>query len=74
MFKKLLFMPLDLPNPPKGLSEKFDQIDYSEMLKDDYRSCYHIPIVDKNYNCTEFGKQVPELMDWIENHIFTWLF
>ena len=70
-FKKLVYMPVDIPNPP-NVSNFFDTIDYKEMLVDTYRTCYHIPIMDANGVLSEFAKECTELVDWLDNYVFSW--
>ena len=71
LFEKLLFLPLDIPNPP-NVCDFWDTLDDRELLKDEYRTCHHIPIMDSKGNYTEIGYYTPELILWLEDHVFTW--
>jgi len=70
-FSKLLYLPLDIPNPP-DIASKLDSIPYEEMIEDNYRTCNHIPIMTRYGDWTELSKLVPELVDWCEENLFTW--
>lgn len=70
-FNKLIYLPIDIPNPP-NVSKFFDTIDYKDMLVDNYRTCYHIPIMDPEGNLSEFAKQCYELVEWLNEFVFTW--
>jgi hypothetical protein len=75
-FSKLLYLPLDIPNPPNVI-DSFNRATDSEFLIDNYRNCKHLPIfkVDRKtgkYNYTTVGKDLTELADWLENEIFSW--
>ena len=70
-FSKLLYLPLDIPNPP-DVTEVLDTISYSDMYVDTYRNCHHIPLMDQKGNWLPLSERVPELVDWCEEHLFTW--
>ena len=42
------------------------------MIVDTYRTCHHIPIMDKDGTFSSEAKEVKGLVDWFENEIFTW--
>ena len=71
LFEKLIFLPVDIPNPP-NVSEFWDTLEDKDLYRDDYRTCHHVPIMDRDGNFTEIGKQTPELIDWFENYVFNW--
>ena len=71
-FSNLIYLPVDVPNPPKGAVEFFDTIDYEDMIVDTYRTCHHIPIMDKDGTFSSEAKEVKGLVEWFENEIFTW--
>ena len=71
-FSNLIYLPVDVPNPPKGAVEFFDTIDYKDMIVDTYRTCHHIPIMDKDGTFSSEAKEVKGLVEWFENEIFTW--
>jgi len=75
IIENLLYLPLDIPNPPMHEIEVFDDIDVKDFYRDNYRTCWHIPLhtdheVKGQYQWTPFGNKVPELKKWIENNIF----
>lgn len=71
LFDSLIFLPLDIPNPP-NVCDFWDTLDDSQLMRDDYRTCHHVPIMDGNGNYTDIGKCTPELIEWFDEHIFTW--
>ena len=70
-FSKLQFLPIDIPNPP-DVSEALDAISFEEMITDNYRNCFHIPLMDPTGNWLETSKKVPQLIQWAEDFLFTW--
>lgn len=70
-FSKLQFLPIDIPNPPDVIAE-LDTIRFEEMNTDEYRNCFHIPLMDQNGNWLELSKKVPQLVEWAESFLFTW--
>ena len=71
MIKELIYLPLDIPNPP-NVSCFFDTVLQSDMILDNYRTCSHIPIMSPTGELTNIGKQVPELITWLYDHIIPW--
>lgn len=71
-YENLLFCPINFPPPPSKIIEIFDGISYDRMKADEYRSCFHIPILTSDYKWTEFADLVPELRSWLEEYIFDW--
>ena len=45
LLNNLLFLPLDIPNPSMDILKDLDAINYDNMSEDQYRNCYHIPIM-----------------------------
>lgn len=86
--KDLAFLPLDLPpfSPQAGLYDRLIKLYEAEnsAIDDEYRNCKHIPIYitggnDANnyndnidYNWTEQSKEVPEVVEYIKNHVQGW--
>lgn len=70
-FNKLIFLPLDIPNPP-NVCDFWNTLDDKDLMKDEYRTCHHVPIMDANGVYTEIGLQTPNLISWLEEHVFTW--
>ena len=62
MFDKLIYMPLDIPNPPNivaGLDE--------QLWPDAYRNCNHIALMDRDGN---WLVDIPEFKAWAEEYLF----
>lgn len=66
----LIFLPLNIPNPP-SYADFWNTIPYSEMIKDTYRNCFHIPIHIAKEGYTRFANQTPDLCKWIDEYIFS---
>ena len=49
ILNELLFLPLNIPNPP-NIVDELDKISYNDMSIDHYRNCHHIPIMRYNKN------------------------
>ena len=71
--KSLLFLPLDIPNPPNIVKE-LDKISYDDMTADEYRNCYHIPIMryNKKNNESKWVYNFPKLKSYLEQYVFPW--
>ena len=67
-FAKLIYLPLDIPSPPSFI-EYWDTLNYDELITDTYRSCWHIPMMEKNGNWTKFAEKTPALIEWYEKYI-----
>ena len=63
MIKELIYLPLDIPNPP-NVSCFFDTVLESDMILDNYRTCSHIPIMSPTGELTNIGKQVTAHEIW----------
>ena len=88
VIKDLAFLPLDLPEfqPSPDLYDRLYKLYQLEnsAIDDDYRNCKHIPIYitdgnDANnydnktdYNWTSQSTVVPELVEYIKNHVQPW--
>lgn len=66
-FNKLLYLPLDLPNPP-GNPALWDTFTDDMFYVDNYRSCRHIGIL-LNGEFTKESTYTPELVEWIKEYI-----
>lgn len=71
MIKELIYLPLDIPNPP-NVSEFFDEVSKSDMIVDNYRTCLHIPLMSPEGELTSIGKKVPVLIEWLFEHVIPW--
>ena len=77
MFEDLLFLPLDIPNPPKEILGELDKVPFNLMAIDEYRTCQHIPVMNINRETKEFfwkdvTKHITILREYLEDNIFTW--
>lgn len=75
IIENLLYLPLDMPNPPMHEVEIFDKIDVSNFYRDKFRTCWHVPLHTDHeekgvYKWSALGNKAPELKDWIEEYIF----
>jgi hypothetical protein len=74
--EKLLYLPLDIPNPP-NIIEELDKIPYEDMSEDHYRTCYGIPIMTGDkitgvYSWVSSTNHLTSLREYLEEHIFPW--
>lgn len=67
----LLFLPLDIPEPP-DITKELDKISYNDMTKDNYRNCYHIPIMRWRNGTGKWIFNFPQLKSYLEQFIFPW--
>lgn len=74
MFEKLLYLPLDIENPPLDCLDKLNDIDYRNIIRDDFRNCWHVPLMhsaDKtDYQWTPYANDFPSLKEWAEDVVF----
>lgn len=71
LFEKLIFLPLDIPNPP-DCTKYWDTLTEQDLYVDDYRTCHHIPIMTGDGQWTQIAEQTPQLINWFEQYVFTW--
>lgn len=82
MFDKLLYLPLDIENPPltcldklNGLPSYIGSEEYSSLIRDNYRNCFHVPMMTKTdigFEWTDTSKEFSDLVEWAEDVIFPW--
>jgi hypothetical protein len=75
MFDKLLYLPLDIENPPLTSLDRLNDKKYDSLIRDTYRNCFHVPMMmmtDIGFIWTETSKEFPELVEWAEDCIFPW--
>jgi len=75
MFDKLLYLPLDIENPPLTCLNKLNDKEYSLLIRDNYRNCFHVPIMmktDTGFEWTDISKEFSDLVEWAEDVIFPW--
>lgn len=75
IIENLLYLPLDIPNPPMHEVEIFNKIDVSQFYRDKFRTCWHIPLHTDHeekgvYKWSKLGNKAPLLKNWVEQYIF----
>lgn len=70
----LMFMPLDMPTPPKDYMEELLAIPYDVLFRDHFRKTNLMPLyVDANepgkYVWTEFSDHCPSMREWIKENL-----
>lgn len=65
LLNRILFLPLELPALGDLDLAKLDRIEYRDMLRDDYRNCYHINLLTSKFESTPFLSHLPELKSWL---------
>tara|TARA_Y100000389_G_scaffold119180_1_gene116356 strand:- start:602 stop:1240 length:639 start_codon:yes stop_codon:yes gene_type:complete len=73
MFENLLYLPLDIENAPKDCLSKLNDIDFQKIYRDDYRNCWHVPLmapVNSDYHWTPISNEFKSLVDWAEDCVF----
>ena len=43
--KQLLYLPLDMENPPLDCLEKLNDVDFLKIIRDDFRNCWQVPLM-----------------------------
>lgn len=75
LFDDLLYLPLDIENPPLDHMDYLNSLDFSKIYQDEYRNCWHVPVM---YNPTDKDKfqwmpwafEMPKLKQWCEDVLF----
>lgn len=75
LFDNLLYLPLDMENPPLDHIDYLNGLDFSKIYQDDYRNCYHVPVMYNQAKKEEFqwmpwSFQMPKLRQWCEDVLF----
>lgn len=75
IIEELLYLPLDLPNPPLDEVEALTKIPYDKLYRDEYRTCWLMPLYidpksDSDYSWSPFAEYCPKIREWVENYIF----
>jgi hypothetical protein len=72
--ESLLYCPLDIETPPTDFLDHLNNIKYEKLYTDDYRSCYHVPIMydykPGNFTWMPFAFPYPSLREWLEDVLF----
>jgi hypothetical protein len=74
IIEDLLYLPLDLPNPPTHELSIFKDICVKNFYRDKFRTCWQVPLYTDHeekgvYKWSPLGNKAPELKAWIEEHI-----
>jgi len=72
--EKLLYLPLAIENPPMDALDHLNNIDFSKLYQDEYRSCYHVPLmydfVPGKFVWTPYMFPYKSLREWFEDVLF----
>ena len=71
----LLYLPLDIENPPMDYLDYLNSLDINEIYADEYRNCSHVPIMYNLNKADEFiwmpwAHEMPKLKQWCEDVLF----
>ncbi len=74
IIENLLYLPIDLPNPPTHELQIFKDISVEKFWRDKFRTCWGVPLYTDHeekgvYKWSPLGNKAPELKAWIEEHI-----
>ena len=74
LLEDLLYLPLDMENPPNDFIDWLEDLQFKNLYQDDYRNCFHVPIMfdmnKGNFKWTPWAYQVPQLREWCEDVLF----
>lgn len=86
MFEKLLYLPLDMEPPPLDCLDKLNDVNFLDIIRDDFRNCWHVPLMfsstdlnakkedikylDEPYKWTKFIDEFSTLKEWCEDVLF----
>lgn len=72
--ESLLYLPLDIENPPTDFLDHLNNLKYDKLYVDDYRSCYHVPLMydfkPGSFSWMPFAIPYPSLREWFEDVLF----
>jgi hypothetical protein len=72
--ESLLYLPLDIENPPTDFLDHLNNLKYEKLYEDKYRSCYHVPIMydfePGNFAWTPYAFPYKSLREWFEDVLF----
>ena len=69
----LLYLPLDIENPPLDCLDYLNNLNLSEIFPDGYRNCYHVPVMynpQDEFVWMPWAHQMPNLKQWCEDVLF----
>jgi len=70
MFEDLLYLPLDMEAAPRDCLSKLNDVNFQNIIRDEYRNCWHVPLmgrVDDTYMWSPIAKEFPSLVQWAED-------
>lgn len=71
---KLLYLPLDIENPPLDSLDHLNNLDFKKIYQDDYRDCYAVPLMydfkPGKFTWTPFAFPYQTLREWFEDILF----
>lgn len=72
--ERLLYLPLDIENPPTDYLDHLNNINFEKLYDDEYRQCYHVPIMydfkPGNFSWTPYAIPYTSLREWAEDVLF----
>ena len=77
VIENLIYLPVNIPNPPEGCIDGIEEITDSMMKWDEFRSCNLIPLAidyrekDVIEWVPQFIDRFPKLKSWLEEEVFT---
>jgi len=74
--KDLLYLPLDIENPPTDFLDHLNNLKFERLVTDEYRSCYHVPLMfdfkPGQFTWTPYAFPYKALREWAEDVLFPW--
>jgi len=70
MFEDLLYLPLDMEAAPRDCLSKLNDVNFQNIIRDEYRNCWHVPLMgraDDTYMWSPIAKEFPSLVQWAED-------
>jgi len=70
MFEDLLYLPLDMEAAPRDCLSKLNDINFQNIIRDEYRNCWHVPLmwrVNGIFTWSPISKEFPSLVQWVED-------
>jgi hypothetical protein len=72
--KNLLYLPLDIENPPTDFLDHLNSINFKKLYVDEYRNCYHVPLMydfqPGKFSWMPFAFPYKSLREWFEDVLF----
>lgn len=74
VFDHLLYLPLELENPPLDCLDYLNSLDFSSLYPDSYRNCYHVPlrfdVKRREFEWMKWAENMPTLVEWVQDVLF----